>query len=300
MDAVSATRRRHGTGPIYYECLAFASANVYHSRFDCHIVRRSVSASLALPVPNAPAPLPRSARTAVVLAMVAAHALAVFWLMQRVPATAHLAAGRPAPIFAELIRPPTPEPPRVVPRPDVAPDAPREVKPAPPVPHPVIARKKATPRPAETAFVTPPAPAPEPLPARADTPTPAPPAEPAAAVTPHEPRHAPTLAAAPAPAPPTPAPKSLSIRAVEYLSLPVLRYPNASRRMMEEGRVEVRVLVDVAGAPRETVVVHSSGYPRLDEAALATVRATRFKPYAENGVPMPFWVVMPLIFELES
>ncbi|GMV00346.1 MAG: hypothetical protein AMXMBFR52_00020 [Burkholderiales bacterium] len=299
MDAVTTTGRRHDARLFCYECLAFAYANVYHSRFDRPIARHPVSASLAFPVPNAFAPLPRSARTAVVLAMVAVHALAVFWLMQRVPAAAHLAAGRPAPIFAELIRPPAPEAPRVVPRPDAAPDAPREVRPAPPVPRPVIARKKATPRPAETAFVTPPAPAPEPLPAKADTPTPAP-AEPAAAVTPHESRHAPTLATAPAPAPPTPAPKSLSIRAVEYLSLPVLRYPNASRRMMEEGRVEVRVLVDVAGAPRETVVVHSSGYPRLDEAALATVRATRFKPYAENGVPMPFWVVMPLIFELES
>ena len=29
-------------------------------------------------------------------------------------------------------------------------------------------------------------------------------------------------------------------------------------------------------------------------------RATRFRPYTENGVAMPFRVVMPLIFELED
>lgn len=62
----------------------------------------------------------------------------------------------------------------------------------------------------------------------------------------------------------------------------------------------MRVLVDAEGQPRQMVLVKSSGYQRLDDAALATVRATRFKPYTENGVPQPFWVVMPLVFELQS
>jgi protein TonB len=61
--------------------------------------------------------------------------------------------------------------------------------------------------------------------------------------------------------------------------------------------VHVRVLVDVRGLPQELHVVRSSGYARLDEAALATVRGTRFKPYTENGVALAFWVVMPLVFE---
>jgi protein TonB len=62
----------------------------------------------------------------------------------------------------------------------------------------------------------------------------------------------------------------------------------------------VRVLVGADGLPQQTQVLQSSGHDRLDEAALRTVRATRFKPYTENGVPQPFWVVMPLVFELEN
>jgi periplasmic protein TonB len=30
------------------------------------------------------------------------------------------------------------------------------------------------------------------------------------------------------------------------------------------------------------------------------VRTTRFHPYTQDGRAMPFWVVMPLIFELEN
>jgi len=79
----------------------------------------------------------------------------------------------------------------------------------------------------------------------------------------------------------------------------VLVYPVASRRLREAGQVQVKVLVDAQGLPRQLLLLRSSGFPRLDESALATVRATRFKPYTEDGVAQPFWVVMPLIFEME-
>ena len=112
------------------------------------------------------------------------------------------------------------------------------------------------------------------------------------------------MAAAPAPPPPPPpappAPRTIAITAVEYLSPPVLGYPPAARRFQEQGQVHVRVLVDARGLPQQMDVIRSSGFARLDEAALATVRATRFKPYTENGTPLPFWVVMPLVFELDN
>jgi protein TonB len=133
-------------------------------------------------------------------------------------------------------------------------------------------------------FVVPPAPPQPPAP------------EPAVVV---EPVAAPPAPPAPSPSPP-PAPKTIAITQVEYLAPPQLTYPPAARRMHEEGAVNVRVLVDARGAPQQMSVIRSSGYARLDEAALAAVRATRFKPYTENGVPMPFWVVMPLVFELEN
>ena len=87
---------------------------------------------------------------------------------------------------------------------------------------------------------------------------------------------------------------------MRYLDAPVPRYPPKSKLLGESGRVHVRVLVDAAGLPSQAAIAKSSGYGRLDEAALSAVRAARFKPYTENGQPQVFWVVIPLIFELEN
>ena len=43
----------------------------------------------------------------------------------------------------------------------------------------------------------------------------------------------------------------------------------------------------------------SSGFARLDDAALAGVQRARFKPYSENGVPTAGWARIPIPFELE-
>jgi protein TonB len=108
-----------------------------------------------------------------------------------------------------------------------------------------------------------------------------------------------------APAPPVvaaapPAERQVQISQVVYLSPPVLAYPLAARRQREQGLVQVKVRVDERGRPERYTVERSSGHPLLDDAALQTVRATRFKPYRENGVAMAFWVVMPLLFELDN
>ncbi|HEY6511333.1 MAG TPA: energy transducer TonB [Burkholderiaceae bacterium] len=134
------------------------------------------------------------------------------------------------------------------------------------------------------------APAPFEVPPAEPIPEPAPPPAPEPVVT----------AAPPPPAPAPPQPRAVDIHAVRYLVQPVLNYPLASRRLGEQGRVDVRVLVDANGMPQEMRIVRSSGFPRLDDSALATVRATRFKPYTENGSALAFWVVMPLAFELEN
>ena len=109
-----------------------------------------------------------------------------------------------------------------------------------------------------------------------------------------------TAASSPEPAQTALPETHVSISQVAYLAPPVLDYPLAARRRREEGVVHVRVRVDAGGRPDQATVILSSGHDALDRAALATVRATRFKPYTEDGVPRPFWVVMPLVFELES
>jgi protein TonB len=168
--------------------------------------------------------------------------------------------------------------------PAVAPPPPRR-EPAAPAPRPkpqVIAAARPTPAPAP--FVAPP---PEPAPAPAVLAAPAPPAPP-------------TPPAPPAPPPPPAAPRTVSVSEIAFLTPPVLEYPFASRRAREQGQVRVRVLVDPQGRPQQLELLRSSGFARLDEAALAAVRATRFKPWLDNGVAQAVRVVMPLDFELEN
>src|SRR5690606_21085910 len=64
---------------------------------------------------------------------------------------------------------------------------------------------------------------------------------------------------------------------------PIPEYPRASQRRGEQGRVIVRVLISAQGRVLEASVRQSSGYSRLDEAAVKAVRSARFKPYTENG-----------------
>lgn len=213
-------------------------------------------------VPGALAdPLPPRARLALIVAMIAAHGALGWGLLQIAPVRE--AVGAFAPIIVDLIAPlaQTPPPP------------PQPLRPKP-VARPLLTTETPV---AQPAFVATPAPV-EPIP-----------------------EEAPLLVPPAAPAPAAPAqPRSIAITQVEYLTPPVLEYPLASRRLGEAGQVDVRVLVDEKGRPSEMLVLRSSGSPRLDAAALATVRATRFKPYAEDGVALPFWVVMPLLFELSD
>jgi protein TonB len=88
--------------------------------------------------------------------------------------------------------------------------------------------------------------------------------------------------------------------AAQYVEPPVPIYPRASRRAGEAGRVVLRVLVDEAGLPRQVLVHQSSGFARLDDAAIAAVQKARFKPYIDRDQAISSWVLVPLSFDLES
>ena len=60
-------------------------------------------------------------------------------------------------------------------------------------------------------------------------------------------------------------------------------YPPTSRRQGEEGTVRLKVLVDERGRPRDVQVAQSSGFARLDDAAMTAVRAGSFEA-ATDGV----------------
>lgn len=108
--------------------------------------------------------------------------------------------------------------------------------------------------------------------------------------------------AAPAPADAAPAPESaivLSRLDADYLNNPRPAYPTLSRRLGEEGRVMLRVLVRADGTPAEITVHASSGYARLDEAALDAVRRWRFT-VRRGGAAVAAPVLVPISFTLKE
>ncbi|MGH8742241.1 MAG: energy transducer TonB, partial [Burkholderiales bacterium] len=86
----------------------------------------------------------------------------------------------------------------------------------------------------------------------------------------------------------------------DYLENPPPAYPAASRRLGEEGRVVLRVLVNAAGGTDEVQIRTSSGHARLDDAARETVRRWRFVPAKRGEQPVPAWVLIPISFRLEG
>jgi len=80
-------------------------------------------------------------------------------------------------------------------------------------------------------------------------------------------------------------------------------YPDASRRLGEEGLTIVDVCVGPDGKLTEPPKVKtSSGHERLDQAAVkvATVGSGRFKPATEEGKPVAKCTQLPIRFKLRS
>ncbi|MBI1907565.1 MAG: energy transducer TonB [Rhodocyclales bacterium] len=105
------------------------------------------------------------------------------------------------------------------------------------------------------------------------------------------------LAAATAPAPPALVEARFD---ADYLRNPAPVYPPMSRRRGEQGKVLVLVAVTPDGLAGEVSLRESSGYPRLDEAALKAVRGWRFVPARRGEAAVATSVVVPITFRLEG
>lgn len=80
-------------------------------------------------------------------------------------------------------------------------------------------------------------------------------------------------------------------------SLP--EYPPASRRAGEAGTVQLRCFVKEDGRCSEVAVVKSSGFEKLDEAAVKEVqRNWKFVPGKEDGKPVAMWHTFAVTFKL--
>lgn len=152
----------------------------------------------------------------------------------------------------------------------------------PPKPEPVKPKHEprliATPRPSASPMQTPPPPV------RAEEPTvdPAPPTPPAP------------------PAPAATAPVIPPNFVAAYLDNPAPQYPHLSRRLRESGTVLLHVRVSPEGRSAQVEVNKSSGYDRLDQAAIEAVRKWRFVPAKQGEQAVSAWVIVPINFQLDQ
>jgi periplasmic protein TonB len=111
----------------------------------------------------------------------------------------------------------------------------------------------------------------------------------------------PAPASVPAPAPVAAPEPVVPPRAdAAHLSNPAPAYPSISRRMGEQGRVQLDVYILADGSVGEIKLKRSSGFPRLDQAALEAVRHWRYQPARRGNEAIAFWYVQPLIFSLDG
>jgi protein TonB len=90
------------------------------------------------------------------------------------------------------------------------------------------------------------------------------------------------------------------VSAVEYVHAPRADYPSIAKRMGEEGRVVMQVLVNEKGRAEKVDVVQSSGFKRLDEAAKLALMRALFKPYFEDGKAGAMLATASINFSLRS
>ncbi len=166
----------------------------------------------------------------------------------------------PVEILSQFIEPPKPAPPPPPPPPPPPAPPPKAVKPPP---RPVAVRE------------------PKPIPA---------PAAPVGVPEPPPPAPAPVVEAPPPPAPPAPPPAPPAPQTIEitqgqtrYVREPRLVYPSMSRRLGESGTTVVSIFFDSEGLAKRVELFKSSGFERLDEAALAAARTAQVTPFRQTG-----------------
>lgn len=78
-------------------------------------------------------------------------------------------------------------------------------------------------------------------------------------------------------------------------------YPVKARRLGQEGRVVLELRIAKDGHLAAASVRYSSGYPLLDESALAAVPQWKFEPARTvKGEPVEAVVLVPVLFRLEE
>ncbi len=175
-----------------------------------------------------------------------------------------LSKPKAAPLVVDLIpQPPAPPPPSADPVPEIAV---RQVRPLVVAPPPIVQT---------------PAPPPQVMTTRAPPPPQA------------------VVVAPPSPRPSVSAPVSVDLSSKMVAGKPP-RYPTESRRKHETGTVLLRLVLGLDGSVSDIAIAQSSGFDRLDKAALEAVRRWRWSPTLQAGQAVQVRGVVEIPFVLQG
>ena len=100
----------------------------------------------------------------------------------------------------------------------------------------------------------------------------------------------------------TAAPKECTrkdIRPPKELRRPSVQYPPASQNDGEEGTVTLLLAVQTDGSISDIRIARSSGYQRLDAAAVRSLRQAKFQPATCHGKPIAVRIHQSFIFKID-
>ncbi|MFP8777649.1 energy transducer TonB [Hydrogenophaga sp. RWCD_12] len=216
---------------------------------------------------------PRMDRRLLIVATVIGLHVAGLWALQAGLLQRAVELVVPVSVVADLIEPPQPQ---------VTPE------PTPPKPAPAPKPLAPAPRVAQS---------PAPMPLAVADPKPAPQA-PTGVVAPQPVAPAAPAVTEAAPTKPAPAPARISNDVRDnFQDLPAPPYPPTSVRMNEQGSVLLAIKVESNGTASSADVVRSSGFPRLDDAAVKAALRWRYVPRG-GGSPRPDTYQYVVRFEL--
>jgi protein TonB len=199
-----------------------------------------------------------------------------------------LAEAPPSLLAAPAVVAPPP-PPEVKPPPVPEPPPPPPKEPVPPPPPPKVEVMKLPEPP-------PPPPAPAPVPTKPV----AAPVQVAAAAAPVTTNEGPAVAGPPAAKGPSETgDKYQRVSAASYKKKSKLEYPDRAKKENQEGNVLLTLYINEFGGLDKVEVKESSGYPLLDQAAVANEKKSKFNPTYIGNRPVASKAEVPYSFKLK-
>ena len=83
------------------------------------------------------------------------------------------------------------------------------------------------------------------------------------------------------------------------LRRPSVQYPPASQNDGDEGTVTLLLAVQTDGSISDIRIARSSGYQRLDAAAVRSLRQAKFQPATCHGKPIAVRIHQSFIFKID-